>query len=116
MKIDESDDSRKVSISCKTSTNTNDETIKLYIPDIDYGEVSLTADSAHLTYDFIRSGNIAGNFNMASVFLTLPEGFNGSLNAVANSGYFQLISNVFLGQLYQAFSWGRGCCVLPVRR
>ena len=92
VKIDESDDSRKVSISCKTSTNTNDETIKLYIPDIDYGEVSLTADSAHLTYDFIRSGNIAGNFNMASVFLTLPEGFNGSLNAVANSGYFQLIS------------------------
>ena len=54
--------------------------------------MSLTADSAHLTYDFIRSGNIAGNFNMASVFLTLPEGFNGSLNAVANSGYFQLIS------------------------
>ena len=92
VKIDESDDSKKVSISCKTSTNTNDETIKLYIPDIDYGEVSLTADSAHLTYDFIRSGNIAGNFNMASVFLTLPEGFNGSLNAVANSGYFQLIS------------------------
>ena len=92
VKIDESDDSRKVSIFCKTSTNTNDETIKLYIPDIDYGEVSLTADSAHLTYDFIRSGNIVGNFNMASVFLTLPEGFNGSLNAVANSGYFQLIS------------------------
>ena len=92
VKIDESDDSRKVSISCKTSTNTNDETIKLYIPDIDYGEVSLTADSAHLTYDFIRSGNIAGNFNMASVFLTLPEGFNGSLSAIANSGYFQLIS------------------------
>ena len=92
VKINESDDNRKVSISCKTSTNTNDEIIKLYIPDIDYGEVSLTADSAHLTYDFIRSGNIAGNFNMASVFLTLPEGFNGSLNAVANSGYFQLIS------------------------
>lgn len=92
VKIDESDDSRKVSISCKISTNTNDETTKLYIPDIDYGEVSLTADSAHLTYDFIRSGNIAGNFNMASVFLSLPEGFNGSLNALANSGYFQLIS------------------------
>ncbi len=92
VKIDESDDNRKVSISCKTSTNTNDETIKLYIPDIDYGQVSLTADSAHLTYDFIRSGNIAGNFNMASVFLTLSEGFNGSLNAAANSGYFQLIS------------------------
>lgn len=45
VKIDESDDSRKVSISCKTSTNTNDETIKLYIPDINYGEVSLTADT-----------------------------------------------------------------------
>ena len=92
VKIDESDDSRTVSVSCKTSTNTNEETIKLYIPDIDYGEVSLSADSAHLTCDFIKSGNIAGNFNMASVFLTLPEGFHGSLNAVANSGYFQLIS------------------------
>lgn len=29
---------------------------------------------------------------MASVFLVLPEGFSGSLDAVANSGYFQLIS------------------------
>ncbi len=92
VKIDESDDIRKVSVSCKTNTNTNDEIIKLYIPNIEYAEVNLSADSAHFTCDFIKSGNITGSFNMASVFLTLPKGFNGSLNAVANSGYFQLVS------------------------
>ena len=82
----------KVSISCKTSTNTNDETIKLYLPNVDYGDVKLKADNGYLTCGLIRSGNIVGNFNMASVFLTLPEGFSGSVNAIANSGYFQLVS------------------------
>ena len=82
----------KVSISCKTSTNTNDETIRLYLPNVDYGDVKLKADNGYLTCGLIRSGNIVGNFNMASVFLTLPEGFSGSVNAIANSGYFQLVS------------------------
>ena len=82
----------KVSISCKTSTNTNDETIKLYLPNVDYSDVKLKADNGHLTCGLIRSGNIVGNFNMASVFLILPEGFSGSVNAVADSGYFQLVS------------------------
>ena len=59
---------------------------------MDYGDVSLSADSGHLTCDSIRSGNIVGDFNMASVFLTLPAGFTGSVDATANSGYFQLIS------------------------
>ena len=59
---------------------------------MDYGDVSLSADSGHLTCDLIKSGNIVGDFNMASVFLTLPEGFTGSVDATANSGYFQLIS------------------------
>ena len=90
--INEQGNDWKVSISCKTRTNTNDETIKLYIPDVDYGDVSLSADSGHLTCDLIKSGNIVGDFNMASVFLTLPEGFTGSVDATANSGYFQLIS------------------------
>ena len=90
--INEQGNDWKVSISCKTRTNTNDETIKLYIPDVDYGDVSLSADSGHLTCDSIRSGNIVGDFNMASVFLTLPAGFTGSVDATANSGYFQLIS------------------------
>ena len=92
VEINEQGDDWKVSISCKTKTNTNDETIKLYIPDVDYGDVNLSADSGHLTCDIIRSGNIVGNFNMASVFLTLPEGFSGSVNAIADSGYFQLVS------------------------
>ncbi len=82
----------KVSISCKTSTNTNDETIKLYLPNVDYSDVKLKADNGYLTCDLIRSGNIVGNFNMASVFLILPEGFSGSVNAIADSGYFQLVS------------------------
>lgn len=92
VEINEQGDDWKVSVSCKNKTNTNDETIKLYIPDVDYGNVNLSADSGHLTCDLIRSGNIVGNFNMASVFLTLPEGFAGSVDATANSGYFQLIS------------------------
>ncbi len=82
----------KVLISCKTSTNINDETIKLYLPNVDYGDVKLKADNGYLTCGLIRSGHIVGNFNMASVFLTLPEGFSGSVNAIANSGYFQLVS------------------------
>ncbi len=82
----------KVSISCKTSTNTNDDTIRLYLPNVDYGDVKLKADNGYLTCGLIRSGNIVGNFNMASVFLTLPEGFSGSVNVIANSGYFQLVS------------------------
>ena len=82
----------KVSISCKTSMNTNDETIRLYLPNVDYGDVKLKADNGYLTCGLIRSGNIVGNFNMASVFLTLPEGFSGSVNAIASSGYFQLVS------------------------
>ena len=92
VEINEQGNDWRVSVSCKTKTNTNDETIKLYIPDVDYGDVNLSADSGHLTCDLIRSGNIVGNFNMASVFLTLPEGFAGSVDATANSGYFQLIS------------------------
>ena len=90
--IDGQRDIWSVSISCKTNTNNNAETIKLYIPDIAYGDVTLNVDNGHLTCDLIRSGNIVGNFNMASVFLTLPEGFAGSVDATANSGYFQLIS------------------------
>ena len=82
----------KVSISCKTSTNTNDETIKLYLPNVDYSDVKLKADNGYLTCGLIRSGNIVGNFNMASVYLILPEGFSGSVNAIADSGYFQLVS------------------------
>ncbi len=82
----------KVSISCKTSMNTHDEAIRLYLPNVDYGDVKLKADNGYLTCGLIRSGHIVGNFNMASVFLTLPEGFSGSVNAIANSGYFQLIS------------------------
>ena len=82
----------KVSISCKTSMNTNDETIRLYLPNVDYGDVKLKTDNGYMACGLIRSGNIAGNFNMASVFLTLPEGFSGSVNAIANSGYFQLVS------------------------
>ena len=82
----------KVSISCKTSTNTNDETIKLYLPNVDYSDVKLKADNGYLICGLIRSGNIVGNFNMASVFLILPEGFSGSVNAIADSGYFQLVS------------------------
>ena len=92
VEINEQGNDWRVSVSCKTKTNTNDETIKLYIPDVDYGDVNLSADSGHLTCDLIRSGNIVGNFNMASVFLTLPEGFAGKVDATANSGYFQLIS------------------------
>ncbi len=90
--IDGQRDIWSVSISCKTNTNNNAETIKLYIPDIAYGDVTLNVDNGHLTCDLIRSGNIVGNFNMASVFLTLPKGFAGSVDATANSGYFQLIS------------------------
>ena len=82
----------KVSISCKTSTNANDETIKLYLPNVDYSDVKLKADNGYLTCSLIRSGNIVGNFNMASVFLILPKGFSGSVNAIADSGYFQLVS------------------------
>ena len=82
----------KVSISCKTSMNTHDEAIRLYLPNVDYGDVKLKADNGYLTCGLIRSGHIVGNFNMASVFLTLPEGFSGSVNAIANSGYFQLVS------------------------
>lgn len=90
--IDQQDSHWKVSISCKTRRNTNDETIKLYLPDVDYGSVDLSADSGHLICGLIRSGNITGNFNMASVLLTLPEGFRGSVDVTADSGYFQLVS------------------------
>ncbi len=92
VEINEQGNDWRVSVSCKTKTNTNDETIKLYIPDVDYGDVNLSADSGHLTCALIRSGNIVGSFNMASVFLTLPAGFAGKVDATANSGYFQLIS------------------------
>ncbi len=92
VRISQQDRDWKVSISCKTSTNTNDETIKLYLPSVDYSDVKLKADNGYLTCGLIRSGNIVGNFNMASVYLILPEGFSGSVNAIANSGYFQLVS------------------------
>ena len=90
--IQEQDNEWNVSISCKTQTNTNDETIQLYIPDVDYGDVNLSADSGHLICGLIKTGNIVGSFHMASVFLTLQEGFEGSVDVTANSGYFQLIS------------------------
>lgn len=92
IKTDEQINSWQISISCKTSTNTNTETIKLYLPASDYSDVNLCVDNGHLTCELIKSGQIIGDFNMASVFLTLPKEFNGSVNATANSGYFQLIS------------------------
>lgn len=82
----------KVNISCKTKTNTNTETIVLYIPDVNYSDINMNVDSAYLTSAIIKSGNIIGNFNTASVLLTLPKGFDGSLDATATSGYFELIS------------------------
>lgn len=82
----------KVNISCKTKTNTNTETIVLYIPDVNYSDITMNVDSAYLTSAIIKSGNIIGNFSTASVLLTLPKGFNGSLDATATSGYFELIS------------------------
>lgn len=81
-----------VKISCKTSYNTNDETILLYLPDVDYGAVDLDIESAYFTTSAIKTGNITGNFNTASVFLTLPESFSGSLDAAVTSGYFELTS------------------------
>ncbi len=90
--IDNQKNEWKVSISCKTNTNINSETIKLYIPDISYDNVNLNVDNGYLTCNLFRSGNIMGNFNMASVFLILPEGFAGSVDTTTNSGYFQLVS------------------------
>ena len=58
--IDQQDSHWKVSISCKTRRNTNDETIKLYLPDVDYGSVDLSADSGHLICGLIRSGEYHG--------------------------------------------------------
>ena len=82
----------KVDISCKTQTNTNTETIKLFIPDTSYSNIRMNIDSAYLTSSTIKSGNIIGDFNTASVILTLPSGFNGSLDATVTSGYFELVS------------------------
>lgn len=82
----------KVNISCKTRSNTNTETIKLFIPNVSYSNINMNIDSAYLTSSIIKSGNIIGNFNTASVLLTLPKGFNGSLDATVTSGYFELIS------------------------
>lgn len=82
----------KIDISSKTRTNTNTETIKLFIPNVNYSNINMNVDSAYLTSTIIKSGNIVGNFNTASVLLTLPKGFNGSLDATATSGYFELIS------------------------
>lgn len=92
VEINNESDDWKVNISCKTHTNTNTETINLYIPDVNYGDINIKVDSAYLTSSIIKSGNIIGNFNTASVLLTLPKGFSGSLDATVISGYFELIS------------------------
>ncbi len=90
--IDQQSGDWKVSISCKTRSNTDTSTIKLYLPDVAYGNVNLSVDSGHLTCGLFRSGSLAGSFRTASVFLTLPKGFTGSVDAVTDSGYFQLVS------------------------
>lgn len=92
VEISNQDNDWKVIISCKTQTNTNTETIVLYIPDVNYSNINMNVDSAYLTSSIIKSGNIVGSFNTASVLLTLPKGFSGSLDATTTSGYFELIS------------------------
>lgn len=92
VKISNQGNDWNVNISCKKKINTNTETIKLYIPDVNYNDININVDSAYLTSSIIKSGNIVGNFNMASVLLTLPKGFSGSLDATVISGYFSLVS------------------------
>lgn len=82
----------RVKIASKKTINTNTETINLYIPDINYSDIKMNVNSAYLTSSIIKSGNIIGDFNTASVLLTLPKGFSGSLDTTVTSGYFELVS------------------------
>ncbi|MCX4298972.1 MAG: hypothetical protein OSJ73_18410 [Lachnospiraceae bacterium] len=90
--ISDNNDVWKVNISCKTEINTNQEIIKLYIPDFDYDKVNMNIKNAGFTCASLKSGNIIGDFNMATVVLTLPEDFTGSLDAISTTAEFSLIS------------------------
>lgn len=78
-------------VTCKRKTDTNNETVKLYIPAINYEKINMSLNSVNLTCAVIKFGDIVGNFELSSVFLTLPKGFKGSLDLVTN-GYLNLTS------------------------
>ena len=67
-------------VTCKRKTDTNNETVKLYIPAINYEKINMSLNSVNLTCAVIKFGDIVGNFELSSVFLTLPKGFKGSLD------------------------------------
>lgn len=49
-------------------------------------------NSAYFTCSIIKAGNTISNYTTATVFLTLPKNFVGSLDAFVTNGYFRLIS------------------------
>lgn len=90
--IDTGTDTWKVNVSSKLQSNTNDDPIILYLPDVEYSDISMNITSAYFACSSIKAGNIIGNYKTAAVYLTLPTNYVGSLDAAVTSGYFQLIS------------------------
>lgn len=83
-----------VSISSKIGNNTGNEPVKLYLPEVNYGNASLDIDSAYFEFKCgaIKSGDITATISSASIHYVLPSGFSGSFKAEVEDSNFELVS------------------------
>ncbi|QTL97455.1 hypothetical protein GM661_05390 [Iocasia frigidifontis] len=86
--INEKNGNWTVSIFSKIGNNIGQNPIKLYLPDLDYGNITLDIDSASFQCRAIKFGDIIATISNSSIDYVLPRGFSGSFKAgVANSNF-----------------------------
>ncbi|MTI60249.1 MAG: hypothetical protein FH762_09785 [Firmicutes bacterium] len=90
--INEKNGNWTVSIFSKIGNNIGHNPIKLYLPDLDYGNITLDIDSASFQCRAIKSGDITATISNSSIDYVLPRGFSGSFKAGVANNNFELTS------------------------
>lgn len=81
-----------IKVSSKKDNNVGNKPVRIYIPDIAYGNVDFQVSSASFTCNVIKSADITGSFETSSVEFTMPKKFNGSFTVDVTGGNFQFKS------------------------
>ena len=80
-----------IQVAASSSISENTPIVTVYLPDILYGNVNLSVDSASFNFP-LKSGLVSSNSFDSNMELILQKGFSGSIKAISNGGAFDIIS------------------------
>lgn len=90
--IERDNNNYMIKVSSKKDNNVGKKPVRIFIPDIAYGNVDFQVSSASFTCNVIKSADITGSFETSSVEFTMPKEFTGSFIADVTGGNFQFES------------------------